>query len=205
VVTISASYGAAGTVVGPRVAELLGLPYLERVMTPRVARGSRLGVETVADDERPERLFHRLAAALAGLPLVVGGTPPQPVEGLSTEEQVRNDVETSIQTLARTTGGVVLGRGGMVVLRERPGVFHVRLHGSKEARVRQAMRIEAIDEAEAVRRLQETDRARALYLRRFYHCDADDLGLYHLVLDSTTVPLDTCADLIVAAASAAWE
>ena len=203
-VTISASYGAAGTVVGPRVAERLGLPYLERVMTPRVARGSRRGIESVADDERPERLFHRLAEALAGLPLVLGASPPQPVEGLSTEEQVRNDVETSIQTLARTTGGVVLGRGGMVVLRERPGVFHVRLHGPKETRVRQAMRIEGIDEAEASRRLEETDRARALYLRRFYHCDAEDLGLYHLVIDSTTVPLDTCAELIVTGALAAW-
>jgi hypothetical protein len=53
------------------------------------------------------------------------------------------------------------------------------------------------------RRLAETDRARPLYLRRFYDRDADDPALYHLMLDSTAVPLPVCADLIATAARAA--
>ena len=53
------------------------------------------------------------------------------------------------------------------------------------------------------RRVAETDRARSLYLRRFYDRDSHDPALYHLVLHSTVVPLAVCTDLIAAAASAA--
>ena len=121
------------------------------------------------------------------------------------EEQVRNEVESSIRALADSTGGVVLGRGGMAVLADRPGTFHVRLQGPKRRRIRQAMQREGIDEAKAARRLRETDRARALYLRRFYDCDADDPTHYHLIIDSTVVPVATCADLIAWAATASWD
>ena len=205
-VTISASYGAAGTTIGRDVADRLALPYLERVLAPRLARQTATGgIESLADDERPERLFQRIVEALAGLPLVLGASAPQPVEAISTEEQVRDEIESSIRALADSTGGVVLGRGGMAVLADRPGAFHVRLQGPKRRRVRQAMQREGIDEAEAARRLRETDRARALYLRRFYDCDADDPTRYHLIIDSTVVPLAICVDLIVRAATASWD
>ncbi len=203
VVTISASYGAGGTVVGPRVAERLGLPYLKHLVTPSVARGPGDG-PALADDERSERLIRRLARSLAGLPLALGAGAPEPAETLASEEEVREEVEGSIRSLARTTGGVVFGRGGMVVLRGQPGAFHVRLRGPAPARVRQAMALSGVDEAEATRRRKETDGARALYLRRFYDCDPDDASLYHLVLDSTAVPLDTAVDVVVDAASAFW-
>jgi cytidylate kinase len=203
VVTISASYGAGGTVVGPRVAERVGLPYLEHVVTPAVARAPRDG-RVLADDERSERLIRRMARSLSGLPLALGAGAPEPAETVATDEEVRAEIEASITSLAATTGGVVLGRGAMVVLRGQPGVFHARLRGPAGMRVRQAMVISGFDEVQATRRLKETDRARALYLRRFYNCDADDPALYHLVLDSTAVPLDAVTEMIVETASAFW-
>ena len=205
VVTISASYGSGGTTVSRAVADRLDLPYLEGVMTPHLARQTTTrGGESLADDERPERLFQRIVEALAALPLALGAGAPQPVEDVSTEEQVRADVESSIRHLADSTGGVILGRGGMAVLADRPDAFHVRLDGPKHRRIRQAMAREGIDEAEATRRLRETDRARALYLRRFYDCDATNSTLYHLVIDSTALPLDACVDLIIRGATAVW-
>jgi cytidylate kinase len=52
-VTISATYGAGGTVVAPVVADRLGLPLVERIVTPEVARQLREqddAPETVAPD-----------------------------------------------------------------------------------------------------------------------------------------------------------
>jgi cytidylate kinase len=205
-VTISATYGAGGTTVSRAVADALHLPYLERVVTPHLARQLQpAGPESLAEDEKHERLFQRIVEALAGLPLALGGAAPTPVEEVSTEERVRADVEASIRNLADTTGGVVLGRAGMAVLADRPDACHVRLDGPKPRRIRQAMAREHVDEAEATRRLRETDKARALYVRRFYDRDSRDSTLYHLVLDSTTLPLDVCAQLIVRAATALWE
>jgi cytidylate kinase len=204
-VTISATYGAGATIVAPTVAARLGLPYLERIVSPETAgTAARAGRESLAGDERPEGLLRRLVDALAHMPGVVGTTIPEPAEGVSNEERVRASVEATLHEVAETTGAVVVGRGGMVVLGSYPTAFHVRLDGPAAARRRQGMAIEEIDEAVAKRRQGDTDRARAMYLRRFYDVSAADAGLYHLVLDSTAIPLDGCVDVIVAAAEAFW-
>jgi cytidylate kinase len=206
VVTISAGYGAGASVVGPSVADRLGLPYLERVLSPSLVRATagRAGDEDATHEERSARLLTRIVDSLAAIPLDLGAGAPQPVEDVSSEEQVRNEMEAGIETLARPPGGVVRGRGGMVVLRSCPSAFHVRLAGPRTARIHQAMRLTQIDEAEATRRCDDTDRARGAYLRRLYDVDADDPALYHLVVDSTALPLEVCSDLIIEAAQAFW-
>jgi cytidylate kinase len=204
VVTISATYGSGGTVVAPAVADRLGLGYLEHLVSPGVARTAST---SDASDEpgRPEGVTGRLLAALAALPTVFGTALPLPAEGERDEDRVRAEIEASIRTVAETTGGVLLGRGATIVLADTPGVFHVRLDGPVEARIRQAMTISGVDETEARRRQHEIDGARAAYLRRFYDTDGSDPRLYHLVVDSTALAFSTCEALIVTAAASFWE
>ena len=45
VVTISATYGAGGSVVGPAVAERLGVPFVDRAIPTRVADDLGISVE----------------------------------------------------------------------------------------------------------------------------------------------------------------
>ena len=101
---------------------------------------------------------------------------------------------------ASEEGGVVLGRGGMVVLGRVPGVLHVHLGGPEEARVRQAMENEGIDHETAAERRRTEDHLRIGYVRRAYGVDGEDPALYHLALDSTALGLDACVELIVTAA-----
>jgi cytidylate kinase len=96
----------------------------------------------------------------------------------------------------------VLGRGGVVVLGTVPGVLHVMLGGPREARLRQGMRLENLDQGTAERRLDAADRARLGYVRREYGVDPEDPDLFHLRIDSTALDLETCVVLIVAAAAA---
>jgi cytidylate kinase len=96
-------------------------------------------------------------------------------------------------------GGVVLGRAAAVLLREDPRVLRVLLTGPPERRIAQGMAIQGIDHATAARRLERTDRARIAYHQTLYCVDPREPNLYHLVVDSTRVPLDTCVDLIAAA------
>jgi cytidylate kinase len=111
---------------------------------------------------------------------------------------MRAEVE---EFLARASiqGGVVLGRGGAVVLGSVPGALHVLLLGPREARVEQAMKLEGIDRETAERRLEANDRARREYVRKRYGVDGDDPCLYHLVIDSCAFDLDACVDFIVTA------
>lgn len=103
---------------------------------------------------------------------------------------------------ASVSGGVVLGRGGMVVLRLVPWALHVHLGGPREARLQQRMTLEGIDHQTAERRRKVSDRTRMEYVRRAYGVDGEDSSLYHLMIDSTALDLDTCADIIVAASRA---
>lgn len=200
VVTISATYGAGGTVVGPEVAARLGLPFTERPLRP--AEVERLS-EGLADNEQAETWLERLIAGAARLPAIIGVSLPPPPEGMTEDERFRAQNEKIICDLMTGQGGVVLGRGAAAYLGRQPGCFHVRLDGPAQARVAQAARIENISCQEAARRQAVTDRARTVYNQRFYNRDLNDASLYHLVADTTTIPLSTAADLIVTAVKAA--
>jgi cytidylate kinase len=202
VVTLAALYGAGGTVVGPRVAERLGVEFVDRDVPRAVAAASGLPESAVTQlgNERRTRL-DRLAAGMSRLSTVTGEGGGA-MERLDIQEgAVRAYIE---EVLARSceTGGVILGRGGMVVLQSTPGVLHVHLRGPREARVRQAAAVLGIDEDAAARRQRSADDARMGYVSRMYGVDGLDSSLYHLVLDSTVLSLDTCVGLIVTAATA---
>jgi cytidylate kinase len=207
VVTLSASFGAGGSVVGPQVAEQLDLPFLDRAIPVAVAEALAVPMsEVMAHDERRASGFGRLFASLAraaALPDTEFGTVPSSARvtlGDQPEQAFRDQTERVLQQVADTQGGVILGRAGAIVLRDHEEALHVRLDGPLDARVQRAVGMEGIDEDQARKLASETDRAREGYVKHFYKCDARDARHYHLVLDSTALDLDTCVELIVAAA-----
>jgi len=205
VVTISAAYGAGGSVVGPAVAERLDVPFMDRAIPEAVAAEIGCSLDAaLAHDGRTEPGLGRLFAATARVPnIALGGLesylPPQDI--VAEEEFARRTAEV-IHQVAGRTGGVILGRAGAIVLAEHPDALHVRLTGPEDARVAQAMRLHGRDAESARNRLRENDRARAAYVKHFYRTDAADPKHYHLVVDSTSIPLDTVTEMVVAAAQA---
>jgi Cytidylate kinase-like family len=74
VVTLAAIYGAGGSVVGPRVAERLGVPLLDREIPENVARWTGLPEEAISDiEEKPRSGLDRLAATLGRASIITGG------------------------------------------------------------------------------------------------------------------------------------
>jgi cytidylate kinase len=55
---------------------------------------------------------------------------------------------------------------------------------------------------EVERMLDDNDRARTAYVKHFYGADPADPRLYHLVIDSTRLPVPATVELIVVAARA---
>lgn len=199
-VTLSAPYGAGGSYIGPRLADRLGVAFVDRAIPSEVAR--RLAVplaEAVRHDESTGSAFERFVRLLAPVGVVYGARPVVDPDILD-EQSYRLATEQVIREEAVRHGGVILGRAGALVLADHPQALHVRLFGPRERRIDQAMRIEGIDREEAERRQAENDRARDAYVRHFYAADASDLRHYHLALDSTALDLDTCVDVIAEAA-----
>jgi cytidylate kinase len=202
-VTISAGYGAGGSMIAPEVARQLGLPLLDRAISSHVAAQLRVSVPeaegAVIKRTGPGRFLAMLAPLAGGV--LGAGTDCAPPEAFPPPDDAalfREQAE-AIMRKALVTGAVILGRAGGAAFRDEPGVLRVRLFGPEEARIAQAARIEDVDEATARQRLPEVDRARAQYVQRLYGTDIDDPDLYHLQIDSTVVPVDACAGLIAAA------
>lgn len=200
-VTISAGYGAGGSIVAPRLAQRLGYPVLDRAISSRVADQLHVSVEEAECGEKKRTIVERFFSVLAPM---AGGVIGVDAEGRpiplppDDARQFRSRAEAIIRE-ALPDGVVVLGRAGAAMLAREPGVLRVRLFGPKEARIRQAAQVEGISVEDAAARLPEVDRARAHYVRRLYDRDIDDPELYHLQIDSTAVDLNCCVEAIATA------
>ncbi len=200
-VTISAPFGTGGSVIGPEVAKALGLPFLDRAIPVAVAESLAVPLEqALAHYEKPPSVIGRLLASMASAALPFGGSPPA---GQVIDDQAfRNQTEEIIRSTAMGTGCVVLGRAAACILAGEPWALHVRLDGPRDARLARAISDYGADPATAATQLQETDRAREVYVRHFYKADPHDARLYHLVIDATAFSRDTVLNLIVTAAEA---
>jgi cytidylate kinase len=187
-VTLAAEHGAAGDLVAPRVADALGVPFLDRALPASLA----------AADDRTERASG-LVGTLARTSTMFGGGQ---VERLDLDEgHLRAELAEFLKR-ASSAGGVVLGRGGAIVLANQPRVLHVLLTGPREGRVARVAERERVDRDEAERRVRATDRARREYGRRVHGVDPDDRRLYHLVVDTITLGIDASVELVLTASRA---
>jgi cytidylate kinase len=202
VVTISATYGAGGTVVGPAVAERLGVPFVDRAIPVTVANDLGIPVDdALSRDETVKGWMGRILAATAPLSAEWMVGPDQVRTALLSDVSVLRCTEGAIRK-ACTDGGVLLGRAAAIVLRDHPHALHVRLDGDPEWRVRQAQRLLGVSEDEARDAMARNDKARVAYVRHFYGADPADCAHYHVVLDSTRIPLETCTEIILTAVKA---
>jgi cytidylate kinase len=198
IVTIAALYGAGGNLIGPRVAGRLGVHFLDRAIPAAVAERAGVREDALSEvDDEPQSFNDRVAGIIgrAAPPLGASGQ----VERLDLQQrQLRAEIEDFLAE-ASWSGGVVLGRGGAVVLASIPGVLHVHLGGDRKARIQRVMELNGIDRAAASRRVKSNDRARRSYVESTYGIDGGNPSLYHLMIDAIELGVDVCVDLIVAA------
>src|ERR1700761_517218 len=151
-VTVSASYGAGGSVVAPALAKRLGVPFLQRATTSAGDRSSAPEpcFERLEAEEAKLMPAHRLLASL--IHAVPVGPTQSPPPAHHQDESLRQYCEQGIHERAEAGAGVILGRGAAVVLGKDRG-FHVRLYGPAQARVVQGAAVEAVSQEEARRHL----------------------------------------------------
>jgi hypothetical protein len=200
-VTIAATYGAGGSLIGPAVAKRLALPFVDRAISVDLAEKiNEPLVAALADESEAGSTVGRLMNSALGYTGLFAGVPLGE-EQLGVVPDVAH-TENAIRGLADKGGAVILGRAGVFVLKGRPDVFHVRLDGAVEARRLAAMALEGIDYKSAAKKQQATDNARRSYVTHFYPRAGawEDLRHYHLVLDSTAISIEACVEIITRAA-----
>jgi cytidylate kinase len=205
-VTVSATYGTGGSVIAPRLAQELDLPFIDRLLLSEDASDtvpeirSSEGLSEGEQEATPGGRFFSYFARAASVGAMMA---PDPL--VDDDETIRNRSEAPLRGIQSGAAGLVLGRAAAVVLKSRPRAFHVRLDGDPERRLTWACGLEGLDR-EAVRaRLNETDKARTMFVKRLYRADPNSPALYHMFLDPTVLGLDRSVQVLVAAARAFFE
>lgn len=198
-IALSAAYGAGGSVIGPALAERLGVPFVDRAIPLAVADRLKVSFDDAAahDEKVSASWLERVLTAFVGGDT---GVPTLPGEALSSDD-FRRATEEVLRRQAATGEGVILGRGAVVLLREDPRALRVRLDGPPDRRARQATALQRLEDDEAERARKQFDRTHEAYFRQFYGVQIQDPALYHLVLDSTAIEFDACVEMIALAAS----
>jgi cytidylate kinase len=113
------------------------------------------------------------------------------------------DLITSIILEQAAQGeAMIVGRGGQMILRDKPDVLHVKVMARFETRVYNVIQREDVKWREAAHRVRLADEQRAGYMRRFYGADWLDSSLYDLVISTDKLPADVAVDMVIRAAAA---
>ena len=110
----------------------------------------------------------------------------------------RKTAETILH-LAELGHVILLGRGANVITARLPNVFHVRLVGSLEQRVKRLQQAKGLSAREAVKFADREDLARRRYLKQFFDRDIDDPKLYHVVINTDRLRCEDAARMIALA------
>jgi cytidylate kinase len=128
-------------------------------------------------------------------------SPTVPPISASLESYVRT-VGLVIRGCAREGNVLIVGRGAQALLMKYPCALHVQIVAPFEYRVRTIAERHGLEWRTAQSRVRASDRARADYVRRYHGVDRLDSTLYHLVMNTGRVSVDTASALIVAAQKA---
>ncbi len=198
-VTVSAAYGAGGSVVAPALADRLGVPFLSRATSKSgEIEGREPCFERMVPEESDLTPVHRLLASFTQA--MPAGPTQSPPSYHRHDRTLRTHCEEGIRRMADAGAGVILGRAAAVVLGRNHG-FHVRLDGPPDLRLLQGAEVEGVSRDEAREHMAIADRARTAYVRRLYRADPTDPRFYHLIIDSTAIPLDAVTEVILRALS----
>jgi cytidylate kinase len=203
VITISRQYGSGGDAIGKRVCEALGYSYFDKDLMARVASEAGISENDIVD--MPEHAYklrgffdklfgRRRPATEAWTDDTARRTLP--VEALDEARSV-NLIKNTILEAHKHDNVIIVGRGGQAILREQPGVLHVRIIAPLGARVLRVQSAENVGLDEATAQVKRRDEAAAAYLERFYDIDWDNPLLYHLIINTGKWEVEDAVQIIL--------
>lgn len=191
IITISREYGAGGRTVGRMIAERLGIPFYDKELVQQVAQESGFAAKYIEEhgEHAPSGSRFSYAFAPQGVPGVMNG--------LSASDYLWNVQCDVILQLADNGPCVIVGRNADYILKDRNDVLHVYLHADIPFRASRIVQIYGASDRNPESVLAERDKRRRL---NYQHYTGRNWGVaqnYDLCLNTGTLGLEQCADIII--------
>jgi cytidylate kinase len=203
VVCISHATGAGGDQVGRLVAERLGFRYVDEQIVSQAAAKAGVDTGAVADAERRKSLVSRMLEMLGqsgGEGWAVGGGAHLGADELG-DEELRTLIREAIEQTAANGRAVIVAHAASHALPPGPEVLRVFVTASPQIRAQRISASDNLDQPAAARAVDEADKARRDYLKRFYDVGEELPVHYDLVVNTDLLPVAQAAELVAIAAA----
>lgn len=190
-VTISRQTGAGGSEVARLVGDQLGWQVWDKNLLERIAQRYRLDrsmLELV--DETESSWVYDVLGTWMDCRII-------------SHDRYVSYLTRVILAVARQQRCVLVGRGAQFILPRDKGLA-VRIIAPMEVRIQRVAPRMGLSASEARRYIEETDRGRSEFVRRFFHHDIDQPELYDLVINTARQGIDGAVRQILSAICT-WE
>ena len=201
VITINRELGSGGRTIGEKLAKRLGVPFYDKALIQQLKEKYGLSTEEI---ERLKGQQHNWWADFKrSLKLMPSYAAPQYVSGVSAMPDflITDDIfqaETEIlKGIADDGSCVIAGRSGFHIFRDHPNHLSILIQASMDYRVNRLMKKQGISADEARRIIDEVDKGRENYVRKYTGSSRYDTRNYQLVINVDGHAEDEIVDMIV--------
>jgi CMP/dCMP kinase len=219
VITISRQYGSGGNEIADQICSILGYTHFDKRQIARAAVVAGLAENEIAtysdfsEENYKVKKFLDFLLRRSHPPTRKQVSLEEKISTLVAEEQIFSEsyaialVQRAINAAYQTGNIVILGRGGQIILKDHPGVVHIRIVANLEDRIQRvedylkeaawAHLAEIAISRTAQDLITERDKASADYIHQFYNTDWTSPSLYHAILNTSEMSIPQAAQIIV--------
>jgi len=179
VITVSRSYGSAGSLFARRLAENLGYSYADELFINNIGYDSGVSGALLASiEDEPSPNFFQRAKDL-----------------LTRKSSFKTALSACIYDFALKSDIVFVGGGAHLILENYPGMVSIQVMRNLSERIRDIAAEKNISYEEALRLIEKKDKAKKNFISYYFDRDLFDPLKFHLTFNSSLVSLADAIDI----------
>lgn len=188
--TVSRDDGSLGDEIASELGHRLGWHVYDKEIVNFIAENQHVREDLVRQlDEKDQGLMQEAILRLLRMP-----------ENKSFgSEEYHESLMRTLAMLAAQGSAILVGRGANFALRRSAHGLHIRLTGTREARLARVVSSWKLPVEKARRRLLEIDEERRHFVKHHYNKDFDDFACYDIVFNTDHLTVDQVVNSIMAA------
>lgn len=183
VITITREFGSLGRPIAKRLSELLNIEYYDRDIVEATAKKMNLPVSTLSKKEEKSSGFLRMIMPLGE------DSPEQQKKIFEVQSQI-------IQDIVEKESCIIVGRCADYVLKDNPDAVHVYIYASYADRLANCVGTLGMEKMDAKHMIQEVDKARIAYHKRFAKYTPADPQYKHIIINSALLEVEGTAQAL---------
>jgi cytidylate kinase len=201
VITINRELGSGGRTIGRLLAEKLGVPFYDKAVIKALQEKYNL---TTAEIERLKGRKHswwadveRILKIDAGMSMNYYLPKKDDAPDLLTTDEMFKTETSILKDLAAEKSCIVAGRSGFHVFRDHPNHLSILIQASMDYRVERVARKQNMTEDEARKTIEQVDKMRENYVKKYTGTSRYDTRNYQLVITADGKTEEEIADMIM--------